>query len=97
MPAPPMHADQLLGLDRDALTALIGPADFTRSDGPAELWQYRASDCILDLFLYATPPQAVPRVAHVETRDRSDGGAGSAACVTTLLDARRMSPKGRTS
>lgn len=31
---------------------ILGGPSFVRRDPPAELWQYRASDCTLDLFFY---------------------------------------------
>src|SRR3546814_9329074 len=39
---PPVNDDpaQLLGLDRDAVSALLGPPDLIRREAPAEIWQY---------------------------------------------------------
>jgi hypothetical protein len=65
-PLPP-PAD-LTGLGAAELEALLGAPDFHRSEPPAELWQYRGTDCILDIFLY--DGQRGYRVVHAETRQR---------------------------
>jgi hypothetical protein len=70
LPAPPppaMPAD-LTGMGAAEVLALLGSPDFRRSEPPAELWQYRAADCILDVFLYRDPGGY--RVVHAETRQR---------------------------
>ena len=88
-PAPDIRPQQLMGLDRDQLAALLGPADFTRDDGPAEIWQFRDPDCLLDVFLYLSPTSGDYRVEHVEARNRSLAGAAEPACVAALLRERR--------
>ena len=81
---------QLVGLDADQLDDLLGPADFTRSDGPAEIRQYRDAACVLDLFLYADAASGRYRVAHVEARNRVSGGTAEQACAASLLRARHL-------
>jgi hypothetical protein len=88
-PPPEIKQQQLLGLDPDHLTGLLGPPDFKRDDGPAELWQYRDNECVLDVFLYVDPQQGGYRVALVEARDRSLVRAAPEGCVSALLRARR--------
>lgn len=83
-PAP----EQLVGLDADQLERLLGPADFKRSDGPAELLQYRDTDCIIDLFLYPDAASGAYRVAHVDARDRVLNGDAEQPCVSRLLGRR---------
>jgi hypothetical protein len=86
-----VQPEQLLGLDADQLTALLGRADFTRSDGPAEIRQFRDSDCMLDVFLYQDPSEGGGyRVEHVETRDRGLVRTAERTCVAGLLRARRI-------
>jgi hypothetical protein len=84
-----VQPEQLLGLDADQLTALLGRADFTRNDGPAEIRQFRDADCVLDVFLYQDPSEGGYRVAHVETRDGGLVRTTERTCVTGLLRARR--------
>ncbi len=85
-----VRPEQLLGLNAGQLTALLGPADFTRTDGPAEIRQFRGSDCVVDVFLYQEPAAGRYRVAHVETRDRGLVGTAERPCVAGLLRARRL-------
>jgi len=80
---------QLVGLDAEQLDDLLGPADFTRSDGPAEIRQYRDSGCVLDLFLYADATSGRYRVSHVDARDRQMAGIAEQACVASLLRTRQ--------
>lgn len=88
---PDMHPDQLLGLDADQLTAMLGPADFRRADGPAEIWQYRNGACVLDLFLYTSRASGDWQVAHVDVRDRTMSASAEASdCATALLRQRRQ-------
>ncbi len=74
-PEPPSEAvasripelGKLAGLDEAELVAMLGQPDFRRSDPPAQLWQYRSADCVLDVFLYSEPSGY--RVVHSETHD----------------------------
>lgn len=70
---------KLAGLSAAAIVALLGEPDFRRAEPPAELWQYRSADCVLDLFLYGGAGGF--HVAYSDTRERSmlDTGAGSCA------------------
>jgi hypothetical protein len=86
-----VRPEQLLGLNAGRLTALLGPADFTRSDGPAEIRQFRGSDCMVDVFLYQQTAADDYRVAHVEARDnREVVGTAESPCAVALLRARRL-------
>jgi hypothetical protein len=64
----------LTGLSAAEVIGLFGEPDFRRTEPPAELWQYRSADCVLDLFLYSDPSGA--RVVHSETRQRNLTHAG---------------------
>jgi hypothetical protein len=57
---------ELTGLRQAEILALLGEPDFRRSEPPAELWQYRAADCVLDLFFYGGSDGL--RVTTAETR-----------------------------
>jgi hypothetical protein len=56
--------DRLKGMKGGEIVNLLGPPDLIRHDEPAEVWQYVARDCVLDLFLY--PPQGglAPAARH---------------------------------
>lgn len=43
---------RLKGLNPLQVRSVLGRPGFTRRDAPAEIWQYRARACTLDLFLY---------------------------------------------
>jgi hypothetical protein len=60
-----------MGLADSALARLMGAPEFKRIDNPAALWQYRGTNCILDVFLYADGP--VYRVTHLEFRQAGAG------------------------
>jgi hypothetical protein len=64
---------RLTGLKASELVALVGEPDFRRNDPPAQLWQYRSTGCVLDVYLYREGDGY--RVARVESRDRSLAGA----------------------
>ncbi len=83
---PPVNDDpqQLMGLDRATLNEKLGEPALIRRDGDAEVWQYRADRCVLDLFLYGVDK----KVEHVDLRDRGDGGASSVRdCFAGMLRA----------
>ncbi|MGB0750029.1 MAG: hypothetical protein ACPGO3_14910 [Magnetospiraceae bacterium] len=66
--------------DRDVL-ADYGPPPFKRTDGPAEIWQYRSDRCTLDLFFYTEGGRK--RVSHQELR-YPGGSRDRPACLTAL-------------
>jgi len=81
---PPINDDpeQLVGLDHDGLSEKLGKPALIRRDGDAEIWQYRAENCVLDLFLYGEDK----RVVHVDLRDRGDGDENSVReCFVGML------------
>lgn len=86
-PAVPPGVDsprKLVGLDRQALQALLGAPALQRSEGKSELWQYRAANCVLDVFLYAgTDGQS--RVTHADLRGRRDNRAAPQGCYADIV------------
>ncbi|HVJ33805.1 MAG TPA: hypothetical protein VND94_11860 [Terriglobia bacterium] len=74
---------ELVGLaDRD-LTAALGEPNHIRHDEPATIWQYAASDCVVDFYLYQAT--AGLQVAYVEARDRKAQTEITHACMQSLL------------
>jgi hypothetical protein len=71
-PKPPAAAHALLtpaglkGLTATELKAGLGEPTLLRVDGPAQLWQYTISGCVLHVFLY--DDRGVFRVTHAEVR-----------------------------
>jgi hypothetical protein len=85
---------RLVGLAPDQLDQLLGPANFRRADGPAELRQYRSDTCVLDVFLYPDAETGTVRVAHVEARNHTMQKIAAAGCITNIRNARRPQSAG---
>ena len=58
----------LVNLTQADMAATFGKPDFTRVDAPAEIWQYRSANCVLDVFFY--PEGSGMRVSYASTRSR---------------------------
>jgi hypothetical protein len=61
-----------MGLGAAELLARFGEPELRRAEPPAELWQYRSDDCVLEVFLY--PKSGTPRVVGSEIYARSADG-----------------------
>lgn len=59
---------KLDGLSAAEVVALMGEPDLRRVEPPAEIWQYRSAECVLEIFLYSDAGGT--RVVHSETHDR---------------------------
>ncbi len=70
---------QLLGIDTEALKGLLGTPSLIRKESPAEIWQYNAKNCVLDLVLY----DAV--TSYVEARDDQVRPMDNRTCLRRLL------------
>ncbi len=77
------NPQQLFGLDAHNVAALLGPASFVRRDGPAEVWQYRAEACVLDVYLYKEVRGLI--VAHIDLRKRLKATQPPRHCFAALL------------
>ena len=82
MRSPLTDVSELIGLERQQLQARLGDPALRRRDAPAEIWQYRSSLCVLDLFLYRDG-QAV-RVTNAEVRPRDGRELPAATCLSSL-------------
>lgn len=85
-PIPEVDArpERLMGLDPQALDAALGRPELVRREKPAEVWQYRAGSCVLDVFLY--PAGQGREVLHLEARDAASAAPADAkSCLTALL------------
>lgn len=88
-PAPARAVDPsvLMGLNAPALAAKLGDPALLRRDGPAQIWQYRSTGCIVDLFLYDGARGF--EVTHVELRGPAfDDGTGP-ACIGAMAKPRQ--------
>ncbi len=82
---------ELSGLGRAELVGLLGPADFNRVDGPAEIMQYRGGGCTLDVFLFKQSAGGETRVTHVEARDDSMQTVPGDTCLQSVVGGPRPS------
>lgn len=90
------NPNRLLGLDRGAITGLLGTPGFVRSEAPAQLWRYRDERCLLDLFLYGDGDNAENGavVRHYEVRSIADPAVSPSDCLKALLLARMKGKAG---
>lgn len=70
--------DQLLGMGRDQVVALLGMPNLLRRDPPAELWLYEGQACTAHLFLYQSSPDSDYQVRYVETQAGQQPAAANA-------------------
>lgn len=82
----PPDVEKLRGLTAPELARFLGEPDFVRQEPPAVVWQYRGTDCVLDLFLYSSADDL--RVAYAETRDRGAARVSQSECYADLVAAR---------
>jgi hypothetical protein len=85
--APPPELAKLHNMSAADVEALVGEPDFRRVEPPAELWQYRTANCVVDLFLY--DKDGGKRVIHEDARGRDPTGAGSDQCGGEVLSHRQ--------
>jgi hypothetical protein len=84
--------DRFIGATPATLIAELGEPRLRRQESPAEVWQYRAQGCVLDLFLYEETQ--VFKVVHLEARDASAQSVETRSCLRSLLEARQASQSG---
>jgi len=82
--------EEFIGYGPQRLLPIMGAPDFVRRDGPAQIWQYRAENCVLDLFLYGKNDDS--QVRHVELRERVPGVEPVEECFSRLRTARQGKP-----
>lgn len=74
---------ELVGLKAGVIQAKFGAPTLLRRDGPAQIWQYRSSGCIVDVFFYRTPAQD-DEVTYVDLRGpKAEAGQGP-VCLGSL-------------
>jgi hypothetical protein len=80
---PAVTAEQLMGQDSQGVLVALGQPRRVRKEAPAEIWQYNAGACVIDLFLY--PDGGKQRVMHLEARDVIHGKAVDATgCLAKM-------------
>ena len=84
---------RLDGLSDREVRGVLGEPDFRRDEPPAEIWQYRSAECVLDLYLYDDSGQY--RVAYAETHDRGFARVSQTSCYTGLVSTRNPIRQGQ--
>ena len=79
----------MIGADAGAVQRLFGPPRLVRYDAPAELWQYRARDCVVDLFLYQEKDGL--RLLYLEARTGAAQATAARPCLEAVLAGREKS------
>lgn len=94
--SPPLKIDdnpkKLVGLSLGELAGRLGSPGFVRRDGSAEIWQYLAEACILDVFLYRN--KDVLAVDYVELRGRGASQLSRRDCYREMLRAHLTAERG---
>lgn len=82
---PPVDPDpaRLMGAGGPGVRALLGEPDLLRREAGASVWQYRATGCVLDVYLY--PEGGERRVLHLEARDAATAPMATPECLKRLL------------
>ena len=80
---PDANPQQLIGLESRGLAEMLGSPGFVRRDGKAEVWQYPAESCILDVFLYRDT--GTLSVDYVELRGRGTAQLSRQDCYRRML------------
>ncbi|MFZ0694439.1 MAG: hypothetical protein WAN51_09880 [Alphaproteobacteria bacterium] len=86
--------NELVGLSADQVTNLLGKPSFVRHDMPAEVWQYRARDCVLDVFLYPPVKSGGDKehtVLYYELRGKNAQKISGEGCYGALISANHSS------
>ncbi|HUZ62470.1 MAG TPA: hypothetical protein VMU82_02040 [Acetobacteraceae bacterium] len=81
--APPDRRADLVGLTATALQAALGPPALRRTDGPAEVWLYRAPSCSLNVVLYRQPAGAA-RVAEADAVALTQAPTRASTCLHAI-------------
>lgn len=85
-----LSPQQMTGLFEEGVQKMFGIPDFKHYDPPAEIWQYRKKECLLDIFLYVDKQQSNElRVRHAEVRGRSINKKSQDNCFLQALRVNR--------
>jgi hypothetical protein len=84
--APP---PKVLGLQPEDVQDLLGVPKLVRREAPAEVWQYRSTACVLDVFLYPEDTGA-QQVRYLEARTAAAEPALTDDCVNDIRRTNRV-------
>ena len=73
----PVLANDLVSYEAADIRSLFGTPSLIRREPPAQIWQYRQQDCVLDIYLYEDHRRE--KVQHAEIRAHASTHAASSA------------------
>ena len=82
-------APDLLGLDPQHTTALLGPAAQTHSQSPATVWHYKGERCELDLSFYMEMKSGQMRTLHYDFKGEAANPEQRQACLKSIIEENR--------
>jgi hypothetical protein len=81
-PAP--QPGQIVNQPGRAVRALLGIPDLERREPPAEVWQYKADGCVLDITFYPHKDGEPAHAAYLESRTLEGAKLEPVACLSRL-------------
>ena len=76
--------DDLKGLDGAMLLTLLGEPTLIRAEPPAEVWQYRAETCVLDLVFYEAEDGNLGGLSYLSSRPTGVRRLDDQACLDAV-------------
>jgi len=77
-------ADELLGKRTPWVSEHLGQPFFKRTEGGAELWQYKTAECVLNIFIYEDFEGGQRRVLHFDARDLKGKPTKRDGCINSI-------------
>ncbi|MBX7147110.1 MAG: hypothetical protein K1X44_07365 [Alphaproteobacteria bacterium] len=77
------NPQNIIGIDQEKVKNLLGEPFLVKRDPPAEVWQYKNDQCILDLFLYEQ--SSIYRVLYIETRTPKAETIAAPMCFKSIF------------
>ncbi|TMJ57796.1 MAG: hypothetical protein E6G81_11995 [Alphaproteobacteria bacterium] len=89
VPPPVPASGDLLGLDPQHTTALLGPATQTQNQSPATVWHYKSGRCELDLSFYMEMKSGQMRTLHYDFKGEAASPEQRQACLRSIIEENR--------
>jgi hypothetical protein len=86
--AAPSPAD-LIGLDEQRTTDLLGPAAAMEARAPATVWHYKGARCSLDLTFYMEMRSGRMRILHAEFKGDAPTPERRQTCLKAIIEENR--------
>lgn len=88
-PASVPSASELVGLDEQRASQLLGPAAATDTRSPATVWHYKSSRCELDLAFYMEMRTGRMRTLHYDFKSGANTPEQRQACLKAIIEENR--------